>query len=673
MAETGPSRNAKKDLTGRGSKRKKVLTDKEIQDFIDALDKNDGNLTESDIESFEDSGDEEIYEMGNEVGIAEEDSGEEGEVGNGSASEDEDEQERVPLRREMRKQIFKNLDDRLDDTNYDDLPAQEDETYVYVSRDKKTTVTWKTNQVTTGRMPSRNVIRNRPGATSLTRNAKTPVKAWQLFITNRMIEAITLFTNKRIDDFRERFQELLEQSNKYAYYERTNENEIRALLGLFYLRGALKLNLRKTNDVFYHKSSNDVFSATMNVKRFQFLCRFLAFDDFTTRRERWQSNRFAAFREFLEDFNERCARMRNPSEYLSIDETLYPYRGNVKFRQYNPSKPARYGLLYRSISDSRVPYTYFTLAYAGKPESQPDQFYVTGTDNYTKYLVDSLKQYVQLRRRNIPMDRYFTSLPVAEYLLENDITVVGTLRSHRIGLPKELTDVKDRDDLSVKYAFPEDGNIMLVSYVVKKKSGKRNILMLTTMHKSVKITCDSRKKPNVITLYDCTKGGVDVMDMISSNLSTRIQSRRWLLNALAFVLDTARSNAQTILKDNNNDGNRSSFQFAWEIGESLIRPHILSRYKNPVGLQVPVLKRIQRVLEIEEPLVQQKPPKEPTDRQRCYMCLQEISRTPNYKEKKDKLGKPKWVCKECKRVICIKHSQFICLCCEEKQASSNDQ
>ena len=113
------------------------MTDKEIQDFIDALDKNDGNLTESDIDSFEDSGDEEIYEMGNEVGIAEEDSGEDGEAGNGSASEDEDEQERVPLRREMRKQIFKNLDDRLDDTNYDDLPAQEDETYVYVSRDKK--------------------------------------------------------------------------------------------------------------------------------------------------------------------------------------------------------------------------------------------------------------------------------------------------------------------------------------------------------------------------------------------------------------------------------------------------------------------------------------------------------------------------------------------------------
>ena len=69
MAGAGPSRKAEKVLTGRSSKRKKVLTGKEIQDFIDALDKNDGNLTESDIESFEDSGDEEIYEMGNEVGI----------------------------------------------------------------------------------------------------------------------------------------------------------------------------------------------------------------------------------------------------------------------------------------------------------------------------------------------------------------------------------------------------------------------------------------------------------------------------------------------------------------------------------------------------------------------------------------------------------------------------
>ena len=85
-----------------------------------------------------------------------------------------------------------------------------------------------------------------------------------------------------------------------------------------------------------------------------------------------------------------------------------------------------------------------------------------------------------------------------------------------------------------------------------------------------------------------------------------------------------------------------------------------------------MLKRIQRVLEIEEPLVHQKPPKEPTDRQRCYMCLQKISGTPNYKEKKDKLGKPKWVCKECKRVICIPSSSACVVRRNKHQAMTNN-
>ena len=53
---------------------------------------------------------------------------------------------------------------------------------------------------------------------------------------------------------------------------------------------------------------------------------------------------------------------------LPFDETLHAYRGIVKLKQYNPKKPARYGFLYQSISDSVVPYTYFTLLYAGKPE-----------------------------------------------------------------------------------------------------------------------------------------------------------------------------------------------------------------------------------------------------------------------------------------------------------------
>ena len=75
------------------------------------------------------------------------------------------------------------------------------------------------------------------------------------------------------------------------------------------------------------------------------------------------------------------------------DETLYPYRGHIGFKKYNPQKPAKYGLLYRSLCDSTVTYTYFSLAYAGKPEvvgGNGAKFYITGTDEYTKYLVNGL-------------------------------------------------------------------------------------------------------------------------------------------------------------------------------------------------------------------------------------------------------------------------------------------
>jgi hypothetical protein len=33
-----------------------------------------------------------------------------------------------------------------------------------------------------------------------------------------------------------------------------------------------------------------------------------------------------------------------PSYYLCIDETLYEFRGACSFRQFIPSKPARYGI-----------------------------------------------------------------------------------------------------------------------------------------------------------------------------------------------------------------------------------------------------------------------------------------------------------------------------------------
>ena len=71
-------------------------------------------------------------------------------------------------------------------------------------------------------------------------------------------------------------------------------------------------------------------------------------------------------------------------------------------------------------------------------------------------------------------------------------------------------------------------------------------------------------------MYDHTKGGVDVFDLLSTNHSTRMKSRIWPLNAFAFILDTFRSNAKRILKGNGHQF--KNFEFTYLFGKMLVLP-----------------------------------------------------------------------------------------------------
>ena len=94
-----------------------------------------------------------------------------------------------------------------------------------------------------------------------------------------------------------------------------------------------------------------------------------------------------------------------------------------------------------------------------------------------------------------------------------------------IGIPKDISDMKDREDLPTLYAVEDEKKLLLVSSVVKTSRGKRNVLVPSAMHNDVKVTKDARKKPHVFAFYDRTKGGVDVMDMIAAFFTTKFKRR----------------------------------------------------------------------------------------------------------------------------------------------------
>ena len=169
----------------------------------------------------------------------------------------------------------------------------------------------------------------------------------------------------------------------------------------------------------------------MCIKRFRFLCANLRFDGISSRNTCFQHDRAAAIRDIFESFVLNCEKVMHPDVYLSLDETLYPARVGVVFRQYNKDKPAKYGLFFWSINSAEVTYTYTSVIYTGKPVDKPGPYYAQTTNDIIKYLVNSLTREANIKGRNLSTDRFYTSIEIANWLLEKNVTCVGSIRGNR--------------------------------------------------------------------------------------------------------------------------------------------------------------------------------------------------------------------------------------------------
>ena len=72
-------------------------------------------------------------------------------------------------------------------------------------------------------------------------------------------------------------------------------------------------------------------------------------------------------------------------------------RHQIAFRQYNPKKPHKYGILFKSLNDARFPYTYKSVPYAGKPRRGSGTYYLESTFEYVKYLVQETEKDIDLK------------------------------------------------------------------------------------------------------------------------------------------------------------------------------------------------------------------------------------------------------------------------------------
>ena len=269
------------------------------------------------------------------------------------------------------------------------------------------------------------------------------------------------------------------------------------------MRGLLEQAHRSTNVMFHKIFGNPIFSATMSRIRFKFLIAHIWFDDHITRPTPWQHDRFAAFREIFGESNKNCGKFLVPNDFLSLDETLYPTRTQISFKQFNPSEPAKYGMLYKSINACSYPFTFSTAVYPTESKAELTSYYTPGTSQTIKYLIQNLECHTNLVRRNISYDRLYTSIPMAQWLLDRRITSVGTLQSNRKGIPAEIKEIKDRETNSYEIYWEKDnGTLNLHSYVVKtKSSGSEMFYHCQQYHRLLQLQKMTTKASPLFTTY----------------------------------------------------------------------------------------------------------------------------------------------------------------------------
>lgn len=386
----------------------------------------------------------------------------------------------------------------------------------------------------------------------------------------------------------------------------------------------------------------EIFRLTMSIKRFKFLLRCLRFDNKDTREERKRFDKLAAIRQFFDMFVKNCKDGYNLSEFTTIDEKLEAFRGKCQFRQYIPSKPNKYGIKIFALCDAKMFYTANLEVYVGR---QPEGPFLV--ENSGQSIAERLSQPIHKSGRNITMDNWFMSIPLVDSLIRNfGLTVIGTLKKNKRELPPELLQV-NRHEKSTIFAFKE--NCTLASYCPKKR---KVVLLASSMHSDDSIDSESGDsfKPEILTEYNKTKGGVDVVDNLCATYNCARTTRRWPMVIFYACLNVGGINSQVIHHATTNDKILRR-KFLQNLGFALLEDHLRER-ATIVCLPRNLRLRIMEICGIEEttPEAARQVNTYP-EKGRCFFCDRKKNRSSRY------------FCKKCHKFMCLEHATFICSTC----------
>lgn len=328
------------------------------------------------------------------------------------------------------------------------------------------------------------------------------------------------------------------------------------------------------------------------------------------------------------------------------------FRGRCPFRMYMPNKPNKYGIKILMMCDQATNYMINAIPYLGKG-STPDN--VLASSHFVKTLVEP----VSGSNRNITADNWFTSVPLAEELLDKfKLIYVGTIKKNKRELPHQFLDIKYKNHEVGSSLFIFKENITAVSYKVKKN---KLVTLISTLHDDDTINVSG--KPEIILNYNNTKGAVNTFDQMCQYHNCGRKTKRWsqcifynminiaCINAyVVYVHNFYKKTSRGLLSSSKKENPLSKWKFMLKLEEQLSESWLKTRLEMPI---IPKLlqERITRCLPSDAlELTESTNDDEPVMKKRRYCTFY------NYKKQR----KSKMKCDICKIPVCAKHYKKIC-------------
>ena len=334
---------------------------------------------------------------------------------------------------------------------------------------------WSKAQMKGTKTKLKNIFRPPHSQIPGTFHVRDALDTFKLFFSNKMIDQIVLYTN-------------IYGSNKYPRsWINCDVLEIEALLGLILFLGIKKMSMLSTIEVWDSVDGINLTRACMSRNRFSLLLSCMRFDNKATRSARRAKDIFAPFRQMWDTFMVNLRGHYIPSECVTVDEQLVPFRGRCNFIQYLPSKPDRYGIKIFWVVDTLNYFPIYGIPYLGRPLGQDRQ--VNLGRNTVLELVE--KSNMVHSGRNVTTDNFFTDLVLAETLLKKGLTLVGTVRKNKKFLPEPFKQKKPSLPLyGSEFVFNETAT--LVNYQGRKN---KNTVLLSTMHDDSEVQKSETQNP----------------------------------------------------------------------------------------------------------------------------------------------------------------------------------